>query len=83
MSLFINTLNNHPPNKKKYIRGNHLPFMNKELSKEVIHRTRLRNYDFLRNRSDENKKKVFKQRNYCVSLLRKTKKTYSSNLSEK
>ena len=37
------TLNNHAPSKKKYIRGNQLSFMNKELSKEMMHRTRLRN----------------------------------------
>ena len=67
---------------KKYIRGNHLPFMNKELSKEIMHRTRLRN-NILRNRSDENKRKYSKQRNYCVSLLKKIKKKYCSNLSEK
>ena len=74
-------MNNHAPSKKKYIRGNHLPFMNK-LSKEIMHRTRLRN-NFLRNRSDENKRKYSKQQNYCVSLLRKTKKNYYSNLNEK
>ena len=56
--------------------------MNKELSKEIMHRTRLWN-NFLRNRSDENKRKYSKQRNYCVSLLRKTKKNYYSNLNEK
>ena len=78
----IDTLNNHAPSKKKYIRGNHLPFMNKELLKEIMHRTRLRN-NFLWNRSDKNKRKYSKQRNYCVSLLRKTKKTYYSNLNEK
>ena len=44
--------------------------------------TRLRN-NFLRNRSDENKRKYSKQRNYCVSLLRKPKKNYYSNLNEK
>ena len=44
--------------------------------------TSLRN-NFLRNRSDENKRKYPKQRNYCLSLLRKTKKTYYSNLNEK
>ena len=47
-----------------------------------MHRTRLRN-GFLRNRSDENKRKYSKQRNYCVSLLRKTKKNYCSNVNEK
>ena len=46
-----------------------------------MHRTRLRN-NFLRNRPDENKSKYSRQRNYCVSLLRKTRKNYS-NLNEK
>ena len=69
--------------RKKCIRGNHLPpFMNKELSKEIMQRTWLQN-NFLRNRSDESKREYSKQRNYCVSLLRKTKKNYYSNLNEK
>ena len=72
ITAYIDTLNNHASSKKKYIRGNHLPFMNKELSKEIMRTTRLWN-NFLRNRSDENKRKYSKQRNYCVSLLRKTK----------
>ena len=37
----------------------------------------------MRNRSDENKRKYSKQRNYCASLLKKTKKNYYSNLNEK
>ena len=56
--------------------------MNKKLSKEIMHRAQLRN-NFLRNRSDENKRKYSKQQNYCVSLLRKTKKSYYNNLNEK
>ena len=59
VNSFIDTLNNHAPSKKKYIRSNHLPFMNKELSKEIMHRTRLWN-NFLRNRSDEIKIKYSK-----------------------
>ena len=51
--LNIEAINNHAPSMKKYVRGNHLPFMNKELSKQIMHRTRLRN-KFLKNRSDEN-----------------------------
>ena len=82
VTVCIDTLNNHAPSKKKYIRGNHLLYMNKELSKEIMHRTRPRD-NFLRNRSDENKRKYSKQRNYCVSLLRKTKKNYYNNLNEK
>ena len=34
-------------------------------------------------RTDENKSRYTKQRNYCVSLLRKTKTQYYSNLNEK
>ena len=40
---------------KKYARGNHMPFMNKARSKEIMIRTRLRN-KFLKDRSEENKK---------------------------
>ena len=54
--VYTNALNNHAPNKKKYTRGIHQPFMNKELSKAIMNRTRLRNF-YLRKRSDENRKK--------------------------
>ena len=68
--------------KKKYNRGNQMPFINKDLSKAIMDRTRFRN-KFLKNRNDENRKKYSKQRNYCVSLLRKTKKQYYGDLNEK
>ena len=45
-------------------------------------RTNLRN-KFLKNRSNENKTNYAKQQNHCVSLLRKTKREYHSNLDEK
>ena len=72
----------HAPRKQKYATGKHVPFMNKALSKEIMTRTRLRN-KFLKDRSEENKKKYSKQRNYCVSLLRKSKSNYFGNLNEK
>ena len=75
-------VNYHAPCKQKYARGNHLPFMNKTLSKEIMKRTRLRN-KFLKNKNDYNKREFSKQRNYCVSLVRKSKKLYYSNLDEK
>ena len=43
---------------------------------------KLRN-TFLRNRSEENKESYDMQRNYCVSLLRKSKRDYYNNLNEK
>ena len=50
--------------------------------KEIMKRTRFRN-QVLKNRTDENKSRYTKERNYCVSLLRKTKTQYYSNLREK
>ena len=45
-------------------------------------RTRLRNR-LLKNRNDCNKRQFSKQRNYRVSLVKKSKKLYYSNLDEK
>ena len=56
--------------------------MNKELFKAIINRTRLWNV-YLRKRSDENRKKYSKQPNYCVSLLRRTKRKHWSSLDLK
>ena len=76
------TLNHHAPAKQKFARGNHLPFMNKTLSKVIMHRTRFRN-KYLRNKTDANKRKYTKQWNYCLSPLRKSKREYYSNLDVK
>ena len=45
-------------------------------------RSRLRNR-LLKNRSEENRKLFRKQKNKCVSVLRKSKKDYFANLNEK
>ena len=83
---FINTCNTvfdkQLPKKRKCLRGNWSPFMNKILSKAIMLRTNLRK-KFLKNRSNENKTNYLKQRNHCVSLLRKTNREYYSNLEEK
>ena len=59
-----------------------MPFINKTIKKAIMTRSRLRNI-YLKNRSDNNKREYNKQRNYCVSLLRKTKTKYYGNLNEK
>ena len=61
--------------KKKDNRGNNVPFMNKPLIRAHMKRSCLRNR-FLKNKSEVNRINVIKQRNYCVSLLRKTEKQY-------
>ena len=59
-----------------------MPFTNKSLSKEIKKRTCRRN-KFLKDRNKENKSRYSKQRNYCVSYIRKMKKDYCSNLDIK
>ena len=56
--------------------------MNKLLSRAHMKRTRLRNC-YLKKRSEQNRLSYVKQRNNCVSLLRKTKKDYYANLNVK
>ena len=72
----------HAPCKQKYAKGNHMPSMNKALSKEIMTRTRLRN-KFWKDRSEKNNNKYSKQRNYCVSLLRNLNRTISEILMRK
>ena len=78
----INILNRHAPRKRKLARGNQMPFITKDLSKAIMKRSRLRN-NFLKNKTEQNKTLYTKQRNYCVSLLKKSKKKYFANLNEK
>ena len=58
-----------------------MPFMTKDLSKNIMKRSRLRN-KYVNNNNEENRKLYAQQRNYCISLLRKTKKVYYENLDE-
>ena len=81
-NTFTALLNEHAPIKKKYIRSNNAPYMNKTLSKAVMKRSRLRNR-YLRNPNVSNHKNYKKQRNYCVHLFKREKKTYYENLDTK
>ena len=56
--------------------------MTKNLSKEIMIRSRLRN-KCLKHEMEENRLLYTQQRNKCVSLLRKTKINYYGNLDEK
>ena len=80
--ISINVLNRHAPHKRKHARRNQMPLITKDLSKAIMKRSRLHN-NFLKNRTGENKTLYTKQRNYCVSLLKRSKKKYFANLNEK
>ena len=56
--------------------------MNKELKKAVMVRSKLR-HNFLKSRSEEDRKAYNKQRNMYVKLRKKTKRNYFSNLNTK
>ena len=74
------TLNRHAPPKKRYLRANNAPFMNKTLAKAIMVRSRLRN-KYLKLKTCESRDAYKKQRNLCVTLLRETKKIFYENLN--
>ena len=53
--------------------------LNKTLSKEFMHRSKLRK-NYYKNATYENKDLYKKQRNYCVGLLKREKKNYYNSL---
>ena len=62
-----------------------MPFMTKDLPKNIMERSPLRN-EYLKNNNAGNRKLYNKLRNYSVSLFIKTKKTkmaYHENLDER
>ena len=79
LNIFIDILNKHAPMKQKYLRANQGRFMTKDLHKAIMKRSRLRN-KFLRDRTDISREEYKKQRNLCVSLLKKAKKDHFANL---
>ena len=80
MDIFMNVLERHAPIKFKYLRINHNPFITKEIRKEIMKRSRLRNrVNKLNSRTNISAYK--RQRNICTRLIRKAKRDYFSNLS--
>ena len=72
-------VNQHAPIKTKYLRGNDQPFMNKQLRKEHMKRTMLKN-KLRKHNTEENRITFKRQRNLCVKLLKDTKKSYFGQL---
>ena len=79
-NIYMNVLNKHAPLRQKTVRANESPFMNKVLKKAIMKRSRLRN-KYLRDNCNENENAYKKQRNICVNLLRKQKRSYFSRLN--
>ena len=62
------------------MRGNHAPFVSKELRKAIYTRNSFRNR-FLKNPDEINSKLYKQQRNKCVSIRRNSIKHYFSNIT--
>ena len=78
----LSILNAHAPLKKKHLRANHASFVAKEFRKAVMKRARIRNA-YLEKRTGATKKAYSDQRNICVSIFRKSKRSYIENLNVK
>ena len=79
---FLTVLNKQAPLKTKFLRHNNNPFMTKEFQKAIISKSQLKNR-CNKSRNYENLDLYKKQRNFCVSLLRKTKRIYFKNVKSK
>ena len=78
-NIFLSVWNAHAPVKKKVVRGNNAPFMNKTLSKAFMNRARLKRISN-DHPTQENVEAFKRYRNFCVSLLRKEKRKFYNNL---
>ena len=68
--------------KKKKNRGDHPPFMSKELSKAIMNRPKLRNR-YTKWPSCENFLVFKKQNNFCYNFSKKIKRNYFTKISSK
>ena len=76
---YLRILDKHAPMKKRYIRANNSPFMNRTLHKAFMQRTRLKN-KYNNNRTADNWEAFRRQRNLCVKISRKAKRDFYNQL---
>ena len=79
LSIFSCTLDKHAPVKKRKVRGNQEPFMNKALRKAIIRRSNLLN-KFVNNITTKNWESYRKQRNKCVKIRSNARREYFKKL---
>ena len=75
-------MDRNAPLKTKVIRGNQAPFINKELAKNIMTRSRPKN-NFVRHKTKSNWIAYKKQGNKCIELRNKSIKNYFSKKTEK
>ena len=80
--IIVFLLNVYALLKKKYLRADHASFGAKELRRAIMLRTRLRNI-YLEQRTETTKVAYNQQRYKCVSILKKSKRSYFESLNVK
>ena len=73
-------MSKHAPHKTKFIRGNNQAHVTKELRKEILTRSRLKNI-YNKSKSEKDYTAYKRQRNRVVSINRRQKKLYFENIS--
>ena len=68
--IFLKVLEKYAPIKKKIIRGNHAPYMNRTLRKSIMRRTQLQN-KYYKSRNKEDLISFRKHRNFVSRLYKK------------
>ena len=79
---FQNVSNKHAPLKQKKERGNHAPFMTKDLSKAIMNKSKTRNR-YLKWPPRENFLTMKNAKNLCNNLIKTNKKFYFQNVTQK
>ena len=79
-ALLNEAIQKDAPIKQRYVRANQAPFIDKTINKEIMKRSRHRNKS-LNRKSDIDRRAYNKQRNLCLSLLRREKKNFFDNIS--
>ena len=74
-----NILQIHAPLKKRYVRTNQAPFIDKNINKHIMKRIRLCNR-FFNTTSDIDRKAYNIKQKLCVSLIRQAKKQFLATL---
>ena len=76
---FLTVLNKQASLKTKFLRHSNNPFVTKGLRKAIMKRSQLKNR-YNKTIITKNDIYIKKQRNFCVNLLRKTKRNYFKNV---
>ena len=79
-NIFLGVLNLHAPSKKKVIRANQKPYITKEMRKAIMLCFQLEN-KFYHYRTEEYRRALKNQKNYCNRLYKRERKKYYYKLN--